>query len=182
MYLVEGDDFMDGALMNISMKSPYNNSLNIGVSQKSDGNYPVNGEIPNPISGPQQNESASTASKRKRDGFDAECETCANRKYTDGSNDGGVSYKTPTKIDPKAAASAVMSHEREHVSREQSKAMREGREVVSQNVSLRTSICPECGTSYVSGGTTRTVTRGPADNYNVGKEENSKGNILNKAA
>ena len=51
----------------------------------------------------------------------------------------------------------------EHVYREQAKADREGREVVSQSVTMHTGICPECGKSYVSGGTTRTVTRAETD-------------------
>lgn len=88
-----------------------------------------------------------------------ECQTCKKRKYQDGSNDPGVSFKTPQSVSPRAAASAVRGHEMEHVFREQAKAMREGREVVSQNVVLHTGICPECGGIYVSGGTTRTVTR-----------------------
>ena len=52
----------------------------------------------------------------------------------------------------------------EHVYREQAKADREGRKVVSQNVTMHTEICPECGKSYVSGGTTRTVTKADTDN------------------
>lgn len=87
-----------------------------------------------------------------------ECQTCKNRKYQDGSDDPGVSFKTPSKIDPDMAASKVRSHEQEHVTREQAKADREGREVVSQTVILHTAICPECGRVYVSGGTTTTVT------------------------
>ena len=90
---------------------------------------------------------------------ESECQTCKERKYQDGSDDPGVSYKTPTNIAPEAAASAVRSHEQEHVSREQSKAQQEGREVVSQSVTIHTAICPECGRVYVSGGTTRTTTR-----------------------
>lgn len=88
-----------------------------------------------------------------------ECQTCKNRKYQDGSDDPGVSFKTPTAISPETAASAVRGHEMEHVTREQDKARREGRQVVSQTVSLHTAICPECGESYVSGGETRTVTK-----------------------
>ena len=42
---------------------------------------------------------------------------------------------------------------------EQAKAQREDRKVVSQSVTLHTDICPECGKSYISGGTTRTVTK-----------------------
>lgn len=87
------------------------------------------------------------------------CQTCENRKYQDGSDDPGVSYKTPTAIDPDTAASAVRGHEMEHVTREQEKARQEGREVVSQSVVLHSAICPECGKSYVAGGETRTVTR-----------------------
>ena len=90
---------------------------------------------------------------------ESECQTCKERKYQDGSDDPGVSFKSPTNIAPEAAASAVRGHEQEHVSREQSKAQREGREVVSQSVTIHTAICPECGKVYVSGGTTRTTTR-----------------------
>ena len=90
---------------------------------------------------------------------EGECQTCQERKYQDGSDDPGVSFKTPTNIDPDMAASAVRGHEMEHVVREQAKAQREDRKVVSQSVTLHTDICPECGDVYVSGGTTRTVTK-----------------------
>ncbi len=93
-----------------------------------------------------------------------QCETCESRKYQDGSDDMGVSFQTPTNIKPEQAASAVRGHEMEHVYREQAKADREGRKVVSQNVTMHTEICPECGKSYVSGGTTRTVTKADTDN------------------
>lgn len=98
---------------------------------------------------------ADSARKTMEEG---ECKTCEQRKYQDGSNDAGVSYKTPTHISPEQAGAAVRGHEMEHVSREQAKAVREGREVISQSVTVHTSICPECGTAYISGGTTRTVT------------------------
>jgi len=90
---------------------------------------------------------------------EGECQTCKERKYQDGSNDPGVSFKTPTNIAPEQAASAVRGHENEHVVREQAKAQREDRKVVSQSVTYHTDICPECGKVYVSGGTTRTVTK-----------------------
>jgi len=96
-----------------------------------------------------------------------ECQTCKNRKYQDGSTDGGVSYQAPTHISPGAAPSAVASHEREHVAREQAKAEREDRRIVSQTVTLETAICPECGRVYVSGGVTRTLTASD----NKGEEE-----------
>ena len=91
------------------------------------------------------------------------CHTCANRRYQDVSGDPGVSFKAPTKLTPDMAAGAVMSHEREHYTREASKAEQEGREVLSNEIRLFTSICPECGKTYVSGGETRTVTRKRAE-------------------
>lgn len=90
---------------------------------------------------------------------ESECQTCKERKYQDGSDDPGVSFKTPTNVAPEQAAAAVRGHEQEHVVREQAKAQREDREVVSQSVTYHTAICPECGKAYVSGGTTRTSTR-----------------------
>ena len=95
---------------------------------------------------------------------EGECQTCEERKYQDGSDDMGVSFQTPTNIKPEQAASAVRGHEMEHVYRERAKAGREGRKVVSQSVTMHTEICPECGKSFVSGGTTRTVTKAETDN------------------
>ncbi len=92
-----------------------------------------------------------------------ECNTCENRKYKDGSDDAGVSFKTATKVSPNASGLAVRSHELEHVNRERAKAKREGREVISQTVTIKTSTCPECGTPYTSGGETRTITKGVID-------------------
>ena len=89
---------------------------------------------------------------------DQVCQTCQNRRYKDVSNDPSVSFQTPTHISPGQSASMVMAHEREHVSNEQARADRDGRKVISQSVTLETSICPECGRVYVSGGVTRTVT------------------------
>lgn len=89
-----------------------------------------------------------------------ECTTCAERTYKDGSDDPGVSFKTATHVSAAESASAVASHEQEHVRREQSGARAEGREVVAQSVNIVSAICPECGRSYVAGGTTRTVTKG----------------------
>ncbi len=96
-----------------------------------------------------------------------ECQTCANRKYQDGSDDPGVSFKTATKLSPNEAASAVRGHEMEHVVRNRAKAQRENREIVSQSVMIHTAICPECGDVYTSGGTTRTVTRNDNEDNNA---------------
>lgn len=122
--------------------------------------------------------------KRRFDSF--ECQTCKNRKYQDGSDDSGVSFQTPTRVDPRAAGAAVRSHEQEHVSRNQAKADREGNEIVSQSVTIHTGICPECGKVYVSGGTTRTVTRSGngSDKYGVGLFDptEGRGGMLDKTA
>ncbi len=85
----------------------------------------------------------------------AECETCASRKYQDGSDE-NVSFKTAQHISPQAAASRVRAHEQEHVSNAYSKAAKNNGKVISANVAIKTAICPECGRSYVSGGTTTT--------------------------
>lgn len=97
--------------------------------------------------------------KQREEKQDSECQTCKNRKYQDGSDDPGVSYKSATNISKGAAEGAVRSHEHEHVVREQAKAERTGREVVSQSVRIKYGICPECGDSYCAGGVTTTVTR-----------------------
>ena len=83
------------------------------------------------------------------------CQTCANRKYQDGSDE-NVSFKSATNIAPEAAAAAVRGHEQEHVSNAYDKAKQNNGKVISATVQIHTSICPECGKTYVSGGTTRT--------------------------
>ena len=85
-----------------------------------------------------------------------ECQTCANRKYQDGSNEADVSFKSASHVSPEAAASAVRSHEQMHVANAYQKAAKDNGKVISATVSIHTSICPECGRSYVSGGTTQT--------------------------
>ncbi len=85
----------------------------------------------------------------------AECQTCKERKYQDGSNESDVSFKAPGHIAPEASASTVMAHEKQHVANAYQKAAKNDGKVVSCSVSLHTAVCPECGTSYVSGGTTR---------------------------
>ena len=90
-----------------------------------------------------------------------ECQTCKNRKYKDGSDE-NVSFKAAAHISPEAAASRVRAHEGEHVANAYSKAEQKGGEVISASVRIQTSVCPECGKSYVSGGTTSTKIRYPA--------------------
>ncbi len=87
------------------------------------------------------------------------CETCANRTYVDGSNESDVSFKTPGHISPEASASVVSAHEYEHVRNAMQEDKRPDAELVSVSVSLKTAVCPECGTTYVAGGKTRTLMR-----------------------
>ena len=77
-----------------------------------------------------------------------ECATCSSRTYVDGSDDPGVSFKTPAKISPEASFALVSAHEQEHVVNERSDAVAEDREVVAQSVQICISICQECGQSY----------------------------------
>lgn len=107
--------------------------------------------------------------KLKDEEENGECQTCKNRKYRDESDDPGVSFKSASKVAKGAAGAAVRGHEQEHVVRERAKADREGREVVSQNVVIKTAICPECGDSYVAGGETMTVTRAKPDSDRSGE-------------
>lgn len=87
----------------------------------------------------------------------AECQTCKNRKYLDGSNDADVSFQTPTHISPAASFSAVAAHEQEHVANAYQKGNQEGNRFISASVSLKRAVCPDCGTPYISGGTTRST-------------------------
>ena len=105
-----------------------------------------------------RNPGESTEKQAGRKSSPAECETCKNRKYQDGSDE-MVSYKAAAHISPDAAASKVRSHEQEHVSNAYKKASQNNGKVVACNVSIRTDVCPECGRTYVSGGTTATQIR-----------------------
>lgn len=84
-----------------------------------------------------------------------ECQTCKARKYQDGSNE-NVSFKSASHISPNAAGAAVRAHEGEHVSNAYTKASQKNGKVISASVSIHTAVCPECGRTYVSGGTTNT--------------------------
>ena len=87
----------------------------------------------------------------------SECQTCKERKYQDGSNESDVSFKAPGHISPQASAGTVRAHEQQHVSNAYQKAAQGDGKVISATVTLRTGVCPECGTVYVAGGETRTA-------------------------
>ena len=86
----------------------------------------------------------------------AECKTCANRKYQDGSDENDVSFKTPQHISPAIAATVVLGHEHEHVSNAYEKERNGEGEVANVTVTLHNDICPECGRVFVAGGVTHT--------------------------
>lgn len=95
--------------------------------------------------------------KAGRKSSPSECETCKSRKYQDGSNEGDVSFKAPGHISPQASAGTVRAHELQHVNNAYEKAAKGNGEVRSATVTLKTGVCPECGTTYVAGGETRTA-------------------------
>ena len=97
----------------------------------------------------------------------AECETCSQRKYQDGSNETNVSFKAAAHISPTAAGAAVRAHEQEHVDNAYKKAKEGNGKVLQASVAIHTSICPECGRTYVSGGETTTkIAYGKGDDKN----------------
>ena len=56
---------------------------------------------------PGQEEAVPGIGKASEAADDGKCRTCEQRKYQDGSNDMGVSFKTPTRIAPEAAGAMV---------------------------------------------------------------------------
>lgn len=125
--------------------SPY--STGVGAANQAEGNVSIN-----------PGESTKVSPGRKSS--PAECETCNERKYQDGSDE-MVSFKAAAHISPEASASRVRAHEQEHVSNAFKKAAQKGGKVLAANVTLKTAICPECGRSYVAGGTTATKIKYP---------------------
>ena len=127
-----------------------------GTAETAAQGMPGSPDAPENVHKPIRNPGESTEKQAGKKSSPAECETCKNRKYKDGSDEGDVSFKAAAHIDPKSAASRVRSHEQEHVSNAYQKAAEKNGKVVSCNVSIHTAVCPECGRTYVSGGTTAT--------------------------
>lgn len=125
-------------------------TLNIGNSYQTGYGISPYGSYNNTASG-----NSEPTSDKINGNSPEDCETCKNRKYVDGSDE-MVSFKTPSRISPERAASAVRAHEQEHVTNAYSKAAQKNGKVLAANVTLKTAICPECGRSYVAGGTTHT--------------------------
>ncbi len=133
-----------GAIAGISPMPAYNRIQNITGGDTNIGN------VRNSADPDQIKKAGKTSSP-------AECQTCKERKYQDGSDEGNVSFKTASHISPNAAGSAVRAHEGEHVANAYSKAEKANGKVINASVSIHTSVCPECGRTYVSGGTTNTT-------------------------
>lgn len=162
-------DFMVGM-------NTYYNGMNQGYERTSMPGSPLQGgKETKDAEKPFKEDKARKEDKTQKDGFrkkepGEECETCKNRKYKDGSDE-NVSFKAAAHISPEAAASRVRAHENEHVANAYSKAALKGGEVLSASVRIETSVCPECGKTYVSGGTTSTRIKYPADSEKA-KEKN----------
>ena len=111
----------------------------------------------------EDGKSEETTKKPGRRSSPAECETCKNRKYQDGSDEANVSFKAAAHVSPEAAGAAVRAHEGMHVANAYAKAKETGGKVLQASVSIHTAVCPECGRVYVSGGETRTRISEPAE-------------------
>lgn len=111
----------------------------------------------------------------------AECETCKERKYQDGSDE-MVSFKSATHISPTSAGSAVRAHENEHVSNAYKKAAKEGGQVLQASVSIKTAVCPECGRTYVAGGetTTKIAYKNESNPYTKNQKSADAANFVGK--
>lgn len=123
--------------------------------------------------GISKNPGASDVKNVGRASSPADCQTCKERKYQDGSDE-MVSFKAAAHISPNAAPSAVRAHEQEHVSNAYKKAEQGNGKVLQASVRLKTAVCPECGRSYVAGGETATKIK-------YSNEENPYQKALKKA-
>ena len=70
-----------------------------------------------------------------------------------------VSFKSAQHISPQSAPARVRGHEAEHVSNAYKDAAMNNGKVLQASVAIKTAICPECGRTYVCGGTTTTKIR-----------------------
>lgn len=108
---------------------------------------------------------------------EGECKTCRERKYQDGSDE-MVSFKSAAHISPNAAPAMVRAHEGEHVSNAYKDAAMNNGEVVNASVAIHTSTCPECGRTYVSGGTTTTMIKYNKDPYAQNAKNLDKATVI----
>lgn len=141
-----------------------------GASQDALGLSSLRGDT---STGKAQGSSGTSPDEKVKPGYKsspAECRTCRERKYKDGSDEGNVSFKAAAHVSPEAAGAAVRGHEGEHVANAYRKAALGGGRVLRASVSIHTAVCPECGRTYVSGGTTSTAIAYPKDASSVTSE------------
>ena len=141
-----------------SMITPY--SVGIGV-----GNVNPTQES-KPVVNPGESDKVSPGKKSSP----AECQTCKNRKYQDGSNESDVSYKAPTHISPGSSTGATMAHEQMHVANAYESASKNNGKVLQASVQLKMAVCPECGRVYCAGGTTTTKIAYKSDKYSQNRK------------
>jgi len=108
----------------------------------------------------------------------SECQTCKNRKYVDGSDEGNVSFKSPGHISPESSAALVSAHEQQHVANARREGSKENAQLLSATVQLKLAVCPECGTTYVAGGVTRTQIKYSESNPYEQKRKGLEGDVL----
>lgn len=128
---------------------------------------------------PEANPGESEVKAPGRKSSPAECETCKERKYQDGSDE-MVSFKSAAHISPTEAPSAVRAHENEHVANAYKKAAEGDGKVLRASVTIKMAICPECGRSYVAGGETDTCIKFPKDDNPYNKNLKSLMNDATK--
>ena len=110
--------------------SPYA-AVSTAAGNTASGNSSLTGvEESKPVVNPGESTKVSPGRKSSP----AECQTCKERKYQDGSDE-MVSFKSAAHISPEASASTVRAHEQEHVSNAYRKAAKGGGKVISTNVS-----------------------------------------------
>ena len=142
---------ISGLGFGVSGYAAYQATAALGPVTRAD-NTGATGAVPGAIRNP--GESVQKAPGRKSS--PAECQTCKERKYQDGSDEANVSFKAAAHVSPSAAGAAVRAHEQQHVSNAYKKASQNNGKVLACNVTLKTAVCPECGRSYVAGGGTST--------------------------
>jgi hypothetical protein len=108
----------------------------------------------------------------------SECQTCKERKYMDVSNESDVSFQSPTHVSPQASFAAVSSHEQQHVSNAVAEGSQPGNKLISASVSYQMGVCPECGTPYIAGGTTKTTMQYNESNPYESARKTLEGSLL----
>lgn len=188
MMIQQGGEFMNGlsGLGPFSFGSSVTNTAGLS-NYASDNRFPQSSSVTGTaafqkdlpkVAGIPSASSDSDNSRTQKAEKKGECQTCKNRQYVDGSNEGNVSFKAPGHIAPEASAATVMAHEKEHVANARRTGNKPGNELVSVSVSLKHAICPECGRSYVAGGTTRTLIKYGDSKYDNNRKNADKGSVL----